>query len=636
MFTDMVDFTARTQMDEAGSLRLLREQEELVRPLFEAHRGREVKSTGDGFLVEFPSALQATECAVAIQERLHRRNLAGAAVAIELRIGIHLGDVEERGEDIFGDAVNIAARVHPTADRGGIAISQQVFDQIRNKIALPFDELEPRQLKGLQAAMHVYRIRLPWSQPAPEGAPTPSEPSRIAVLPFVSMGKGRPADDFFADGMTEELIVRLSRVTGLRVIARTSAMHYKGTRSRISDIGRELQVGTVLEGSVRRSGPRIRVTAQLVNAATEEPIWSETFDRKLEDVFVIQDEVAARIAQALPGDLIPGRSARAAGVEPEHIEAYTLFLQAQHLATTRTPEGLHQALTLLQRATEIDPGFARAYAALADCHVWLCNIGQEAWADGVAAAWSPARTALELDPELPEAHAVAAEIAWMEDDFPTSQREASRAVELNPSLASSYHTLGLLNLILGHPKEGTRHLETASKLDPLRPESLLILGQMYIYFGREAEALALWERARPLAPMDVNRLLAYYYASKPDLASAETVARSMEGEAPRDPRTLDVLANLAAVRKDRSKVDELSASLAAVSPGGMLNLVLKGVLRFHLGDLDGFFVEMREAARTHTLNVFLLRYFPGMEALRSDPRYAEVFEISGLSPEIKN
>ncbi len=402
---------------------------------------------------------------------------------------------------------------------------------------------------------------------AREAVPRLPPKDRLAVLPFVSIGVGE-ADDFFADGMTEELIARLSQVRGLRVIARTSAMHYKGTRTRVSEIGRELQVGALLEGSVRKSGQRIRVTAQLVDTATEEHLWSETFDRDLQDIFAIQDEVAARIAEALPGNLLPDATIHPAGTKSRNVEAYTLFLQAKHLASQRSADGLRQALVLLRRATAMDPAFARAFAFTANCHVYQGYIGQISWPDTIAAAKEAAHQALRLDPNLADAHSVAAEIAWLEDDFSTTEQEATRAVELNPSLSSAYHTLGYLKLMLGYPREGTRLVETASKLDPLWPLPLLILGQMYVYFGRDREALSVWERALPLSPLDVSRSLAYYHLGKREIPEALRMLSSMEASAPDNVRTLDVKGNLAAGRGDRDAAMAVIRRMNALLPAG--------------------------------------------------------------------
>ncbi|MFZ1023453.1 MAG: adenylate/guanylate cyclase domain-containing protein, partial [Thermoplasmata archaeon] len=276
MFTDMVGSTSSAQANEAEALKLRDEQASLVRPLFAAHQGREIKSMGDGFLSEFGSALRAVQCAIDIQQHLHERNSQPGTPPIQLRIGIHLGDVEQRESDIFGDAVNIASRIEPLAAPGGVCISGEVFSQVRNKIPNTLEKLPPTALKGLRISVDIYRVLLPWN--GREASFSSNDPAlldtnRIAVLPFVSMSPD-PNDEYFADGLTEELIANLALVKGLKVIARTSVMEYKKKDKHVSEIGKELGVGTIVEGSVRKAANRIRVTVQVIDVATEEHLWA--------------------------------------------------------------------------------------------------------------------------------------------------------------------------------------------------------------------------------------------------------------------------------------------------------------------------------------------------------------------------
>jgi adenylate cyclase len=305
MFTDMVGFTTISQRDEDLALRLLDEQRELLRPFFATHGGRVVKSMGDGFLVEFPSAVESVVCARKIQDALGRRNASAApGETISIRIGIHLGDIVDQGGDIAGDAVNVASRLEPLAEPGGICVSEQVVDQIRNKLSVSCQELAAPRLKNVEASVHVFRLQGA-ALGAPASAAPPSRPpyTRVAVLPFASLSSV-PADDEFADGLTEELINNLAQSTALRVVARTSVMPYKGARKGIREIGRELGVGSILEGSVRRSANTLRVTVQLVDTASEEHLWAGRFDRELTDSFAMQDEIAQGVSKVLQGKLV--------------------------------------------------------------------------------------------------------------------------------------------------------------------------------------------------------------------------------------------------------------------------------------------------------------------------------------------
>ena len=327
MFTDMVGYSALTQRNEALALALLHEQQQLVRPIFAQYSGREVKSTGDGFLVEFASALQAVRCALEIQKEMVQRNSSAAPERrMQLRIGLHLGDVETRDGDVFGDGVNIAARVEPLADAGGICITGPVFDQVRNKIDEPLERLRQAPLKNIKAAVDVYRVILPWTHGAPKrsgsrsasrrlgvraatiaallgvvaalgwwlttraphtASPSPAEPpskKSVAVLPFVNMSSDKE-NEYFSDGITEDLITALSKVSGLHVAARTSSFAFKGKNEDVRTIGTQLNVGAVLEGSVAKAGNQVRITAQLINAADGYHLWSDSYDRELRDIF---------------------------------------------------------------------------------------------------------------------------------------------------------------------------------------------------------------------------------------------------------------------------------------------------------------------------------------------------------------
>jgi adenylate cyclase len=305
MFTDMVGFTALAQRDEPAALRLLAEQRTLATPLFSSHGGRVIKTIGDGFLVEFPSALESVLCAREIQDAIVRRNASGNNTErLELRVGIHVGEVVAQGDDIVGDAVNVASRLEPLAEPGGICVSEQVLDQIRNKIPMTCERLLAPRLKNVETPINAYRVSA-GSDGRPPPAPSRALGSyvRLAVLPFTSMSPD-PSDEFFADGLTEEMISHLSRGSALRVVARTSIMPYKGASKGIREIARELSVGSILEGSVRRSANTVRITVQLIDAGSEEHLWAHSFDRELTDIFALQDEICQTVSKVLQGRLV--------------------------------------------------------------------------------------------------------------------------------------------------------------------------------------------------------------------------------------------------------------------------------------------------------------------------------------------
>jgi adenylate cyclase len=305
MFTDIVGFTAMSQRDEVTAVRLLDEHRAILRPVFASHGGRVVKTMGDGFLVEFSSAVESVVCAQKVQEVLRQRNAsAHAEERVTLRIGIHVGEIIDQGDDIAGDAVNVASRLEPLAGPGGICVSEQVVDQIRNKLPVTCEDVVAPKLKNVEFPIRVYRL---YAASDGEKASAPPRPPvsyvRLAVLPFTCISPD-PADEFFADGLTEEMITYLSRSTALRIVARTSVMPYKGVRKGIREIGRELEVGSILEGSVRRSAKKVRIAVQLVDAGTEEHLWVNTFDREMDDVFAVQDEIAQSVSKVLQGKLV--------------------------------------------------------------------------------------------------------------------------------------------------------------------------------------------------------------------------------------------------------------------------------------------------------------------------------------------
>ncbi|MCI4348544.1 MAG: adenylate/guanylate cyclase domain-containing protein, partial [Thermoplasmata archaeon] len=497
MFTDTVGFTASAQANEARALDLRAKQQRLLRPLFAAHHGREVKSTGDGFLVEFGSALNAVQCAVEIQRVLGKHNLSTPDEAtIRIRIGIHLGDVVETEGDVFGDSVNIASRIEPLAESGGICVTAQVFDQVQNKLDLRFERLGVPELKNVRVPIAVYRIVVPTENVAnATSLVDPDLPRRMAVLPFTSMSPD-PQDDFFADGLTEEIITELSRIPSLRVIARTSVMRYKTHPKSVREVGVELRVGNVLEGSVRKAGSRIRITAQLIDAATEEHLWSERFDRELADIFAVQAEIAGSVAGALDLRLhtppAPSRSS------PPNVEAYTLYLRGRFLWNQRTTAAVREALRRFEEAIAIDPNFPLAHSGVADCYSVLVDRGALPSRETIPKARAAAEKGLQLDPQLAEAHASLGLALSHAGDVPGSERELRAAIALNPGYAAAHLWLSLLLEGSGRTEAAWAEVAKAEDSDPLSPAVLNGAGVKAWVAGRNDEALGKWARALEL------------------------------------------------------------------------------------------------------------------------------------------
>ena len=441
MFTDMVGYSGLAQRDEGLAVELLEEHRALLRPAFLKHQGQEIKTIGDGFLVEFASAVAAVKCAVELQEGLARRNLgAPADRQLQVRIGIHLGDVLRRGDDIVGDGVNIAARVEPLADSGGIAITQQVFDQVYNKIPETLARIGKIELKNIQRPVEVYRIILgPKTREAAAGERETSAPARqpsreqqrsIAVLPFVNMSSDRE-NEFLSDGISEDLLNALSWIEGLRVAARTSCFAFKGRNEDIRTIGDALGVETVLEGSLRRVGTKLRITAQLIKVADGFSLWSERFDREMQDVFAIQDDITRAIMAALKLRLAGRSDQPVFKLQTTNAEAYELYLKGRFFWNQRGI-GLRKALHYFELALIEDPDYALAMSGLSDTYSLLSWYGDLPPAEAIPKAIAPAKRAVQLDPQLAEAHTSLGFSQLFDNwDRAGAEREFRRAIALN-------------------------------------------------------------------------------------------------------------------------------------------------------------------------------------------------------------
>lgn len=485
----MVGYTALGQKNESLSLALVEEQKKLLRPIFIRHNGREVKTMGDAFLVEFSSALDAVTCAYDIQRATREFNISlPGEKRLHLRIGVHLGDVIESQGDISGDAVNVASRIEPFAEDGGVCLTRQVYDHVQNKFELPLTSLGIKSLKNVSAPIEVYRMVLPWAEEKTILS-TRLDKRRIAVLPFANISPD-PADEYFADGMTEELISSLSTVEGLTVIARTSVMRYKGTTKGIDEIGRDLNVGTVLEGSVRKAGKRLRITAQLIDVQNQGHLWAESYEREMRDIFAVQVEIARQVAGASQlkllakdKDLIEGRSTGS-------MEAYNYYLKGRYCWNERTLDGLNKAILYFQEAVKRDPNYARAYAGLADSYTILENHGYLSPGEAYPKVKDYTNKALQIDSTLAEAHTCLAAVLQRAFEWDKAEQEYKRAIELNPNYASAHHFYAFGNLrTRGRFDEALSQIRKAKELDPLSLQISTNEGDILFDSGRLDDAI---------------------------------------------------------------------------------------------------------------------------------------------------
>jgi adenylate cyclase len=505
---DVVGYSRLMAADEAGTLAALKRHRETVfDPAVAAHNGRVVKLIGDGTIVEFASVVDAVNCALSVQRSGAPAPSQGPSPpAIVLRIGINLGDVIMEGEDIYGDGVNIAARLEPLAEPGGICISSIVNESIGNRIDVRFQDAG--DFKNIDRPIRIWR----WQPGASSAAAAQSNSVKqamngatqsIAVLPFTNMS-GDPEQEYFSDGISEDIITDLSKIAGLTVIARNSSFTYKGRAVDVRAVGRELGVHSVLEGSIRRAGQRVRITAQLIDAETGGHLWGDRYDRDLTDIFAVQDDVTHRIVDALKVTLSPAEKARLAENEPSNIDAYDCLLRGREimLGKEKNRGTFEEAMRFLRKALTLDPDYSQAYACLAFAHIFDY---QNRWSDdpdnSLQLAKQYAQQAVQKDMNEPLAHCITGMAALFERDIDRAKTEVDLALRLNPNLAIAHNLLGSIRMYSGQPLEAIPAIEQAMRLDPaLNHQSLHFLGTAYLFARKYETAAALLRHRIMLVP----------------------------------------------------------------------------------------------------------------------------------------
>jgi adenylate cyclase len=481
---DVVGYSRLVEADEEGTVARLKSlQTELIHPMIAKDGGRVVKVMGDGVLVEFGSAVDAVRNALAIQTELESRNAdLQRAERIEFRVGINVGDVIIDGDDIQGDGVNIAARLEGLCEAGQVFVSRAVRDQVEGKLAAAFDDLGEQTVKNMARPVRVYRARAQREGDAepngsPGALPLPDKPS-IAVLPFDNMS-GDPEQEYFSDGITEDIITALSRVRLFFVIARNSTFQYKGASPDIRQVGSDLGVRYVLEGSVRKAGERIRITAQLIDGATGNHLWAERYDRDLADVFAVQDEITQTVVGAIAPAMETAELRRAHAKQPEDMRAWDYLLRGREQYSRGTRESVVEAIALLKRSIEIDPNFAPAYAALGMSYgrsltlAYLDDL-DKAGEKGIEAA----EKAIELDRSDAEAHTALGFLRWARGEIDDAISILQTAVALNPNSVSANAALGLALGSSERAEEGIQYLRIAMRLSPRDSDLGIIMGRM--------------------------------------------------------------------------------------------------------------------------------------------------------------
>jgi adenylate cyclase len=507
---DVVGYSRLMSADEAGTLTALKDvRTGFIDGKIAEHQGRVVKLTGDGILAEFPSVVNAVACAVDLQRGIRERNVdVPRDRRIQFRIGINLGDVIVEGVDIYGDGVNVAARLEGVAKPGGIAISHSVRDQVGNRLDLVFEDMGEQKLKNIERPIRVYNVSLKQvaARNTKERCSSMEERPSIAVLPFNNMS-GDSEQEYFSDGITEDIITDLSKISGLSVVARHTAFTYKNRQVNVQEVGRELGVAYVLEGSVRKAGARVRVTGQLINSTDGNHVWADRFDRELTDIFAIQDEITHAIVEQLKVKLRPQERESIGQAPTENIEAYTCYLKGRDFLNRRSKRYLQLARQMFSKAVELDPMYARAYAGMADCDSYLymtyhANIAMDE-------ALATTEKALSLDPNLAEAHASRGVALSAGKRYEEAQVEFEKALSLDPDSYEAHYFYARSNFAQGNVDRAAALFERAAEIKSDDYQVPCLLVAIYKSLGRQQDAknaarkgVELAERELTLHPED--------------------------------------------------------------------------------------------------------------------------------------
>jgi len=594
---DVVGYSRLMGNDEAGTLAQLKEiRQAVVDAKIAEHRGRIVKLTGDGVLAEFSSVVNAVSCATEIQMAMRART---SESAIQFRIGVNLGDVIAEGDDIYGDGVNVAARLESVAQPGGIAVSQSVCDHVGNRLSVTFEDRGEQQLKNIEKPIRVYDVVLDEPSSVEMPATRRDKPS-IAVLPFNNMS-GDPEQEYFSDGITEDIITDLSKVSGLSVIARHSSFSYKGKPLKVQQIGRELGVDFMLEGSVRKAGARVRVTGQLVNCKKGSHVWAERFDRDLTDIFAIQDEITHAIVEQLKVRLLPQEREAVEQIPTENIEAYTYCLRGRDFYRRYIKHYLQLGRRMFAKAVELDPLYARAYAGMADCDSFLRYYYRfDISTDSILAL---ADKALSLDEALPEVHASRGFALLLAHRPDEAVAEFERAIALDPSSFEAHYLYGRLCHGQGKMEKTAALFERAAEINPDDLNVPTFLTHVYRSLGRDEARLRWARRTVEIA----ERQLALY----PD--DARPPCMGIEG-----------LIELGETNRAREWISRALA-LEPDDPTVQYNVAC-GLTK--LGELEWALDLLEHSLRNAPPEMISwVKHDADLDSLRNHPRYQEILEL---------
>jgi adenylate cyclase len=598
---DVIGYSRLMGADEAGTLAALKKiRADFIDRKIGEHQGRTFKLIGDGMLAEFPSVVNAVACAAELQRGLQERNAdVPPDRRIEFRVGVNLGDVIVDGDDIYGDGVNVAARLESFAEPGGIAVSGSVRDHVGNRLDLQFEDRGEQQLKNIERPIRVYNVRVEPPSAADVNKKKDDRPS-IAVLPFNNMSED-PEQEYFSDGITEDIITDLSKISGLFVVARHTSFTYKSKPVKVQQVGQELGVGYILEGSVRKAGTRVRVTGQLISAKDGGHVWAERFDRDLTDIFAIQDEITQAIVEQLKVKLPLQEKKSIERAPTDNVEAYTYYLRGRDFLHRTSKRYIELARRMFAKAIDLDPNFARSYAGIASCDAFLYTLYQvEISLEGIL---DMSAKALALDNRLAEAHAARGAALSAARQFDEADTEFEQALALDPNSFEAQYWYARHAFAQGKMIRALELLERAAKINPAdyKPPALLI--QVYRSLRRESDCKA---AARKTVELGERDLVLHPEDSRPAVLGA--------------------IALLELGEKDRAK--DWAARAQAIENEDPISLYNLACVYSHLGEPEAAF-DLLERAMTNRRPFWKdwIANDSDLDGLRSHPRYAQLIEL---------
>ncbi|MTI87810.1 MAG: tetratricopeptide repeat protein [Balneolaceae bacterium] len=632
MFADIVGYTKMMQDDETKAKKLRDHQRKIVDDSILENHGQVMQYYGDGTLSMFGSALDAVNCAREIQLKLFNEQ-----PNVPLRIGIHIGDVVYDDEGIYGDAVNISARVQSLGISGAVMISGKVFDEIKNHPGIRVEAFGEHELKNVYTPVRIYAL-------ADEGLEVPeqeyihsitgSNRKSIAVLPFVNFSSNIE-NDYFSDGITEEIINTLARVEGLRVASRTSVFLYKNAQKDVREIGKDLNVATALEGSVRRSGSHVRVTAQLINTDDGFHIWSQNYDRELEDIFQVQDEIAKEIADKLEENFVIAENENLYEASTQNIEAYNYYLQGLFYWNKRTPEAIFKAIKLFNEAIFNCSTYTNAYSYLANCYTYLGTIGHISGNEAFEQAEKHANKAIELNNSRADSYIALGYVNLLfKWDFDQAEANFRKAITLEPDNSEGRQAYGFFNRVIGNYPKMIEQAKAAVKIDPLSLPALLELGRSYWAINENDKALEIFDKILELDPTFRSALegKCMVYVNKEDYENAlkevKKYIKLIDGSNKGGSQLGYVYAKMGKIEKAKECLEKVSKREKEEKD---INLTLDYALVYSaMRDYDRSFEYLNKAVDEKLGAVLLINSFPILDELRDDARFEQLIQRIGF------